>query len=291
MSGVYGSSSKTSSSLKMRLAYFEDITTLPIVLGMDGIVKSAIVRRGTLQEVRDLYQNGDIEVALLPTPDALRANNSVLVPASATSAVGASRMFMLFSKKLPTEIKRVLVDENDLGSEFLARMLLSKKLMMRPEFVRSKKPLDPAEYDLMQPDGFDAYLLVGRNCFFVRRDAFAFSMDLTMAWYELTKLPYVINCWVVRKGLVLGTMEREIGDVARRNEASRELVQKSAERSRVMESGVRAVYEKALISRFDPQVIASLRLYAKELMMSRILSVQPMAVYTPPATMKKAGTV
>lgn len=289
MSGVFTPNTK-SGVMKMRLGFYEDLSTAPIVAGIEGMVKSAIVRRGTLDEVRQLFAAGEFEAALLPAVDALRAPNHCIIPCSAVSALGASRMMILVSKQLPTEIKRVLVDQEDWGADALAKVLLSKKVGVRPEFVRSDKPLDPATYNLTQNDGYDAYILTGRNCFFIRREAFAFSMDLTQIWYEIAKLPYVMHCWVVQKGRNIGTLEKEISDVAKRNETSKELVSKAAERSKIAESGVKAVYERALLMRFDNQTIQSIRQFAKELTMARVVLTPQTAIYSPPIA-KRAGVV
>lgn len=289
MSGVFTPNTK-SGVLKLRLGFYEDLTTAPIVVGIEGMVKSAIVRRGTLDEVRQLFAANEFEAALLPTPDALRAPNHCIIPCSASSALGASRLMLLLSRKLPTEIHRVLVDTEDWGADSLGRVLLAKKLGVRAEFVRSERPLDPATYNFAEDTSFDAYLLTGRNCFMVRREAFAFTMDLTQTWYEITKLPYVMHCWVVQKGRNIGTLEKEIGDVSRRNESSKDLVVKVAEKVKIAESGVKAVYEKALIGRFDNMTIQSIRQFAKELTLARILMTPQTAVYTPPVV-KRAGAV
>ena len=116
-------------------------------------------------------------------------------------------------------ISRVLVDREDYGATNLARLLFSKKLMVRPEFYRSTVELDPATYNLFQNDGYDAYLITGKNAMRVRKDQFSFAWDLTLAWYEFTRLPYVIHCWVSKRGIKLLKLDKELGDLARRNEA------------------------------------------------------------------------
>lgn len=288
MSGMYGAVGKPG-SVKARLGFFEHITTLPVVTGIDGVVKSAVLRRDNYDTIVDLFRAGDLEGGLLPIDQVLAAANCVIIPGSACSTMGASRLFFLVSKKLPTEIRRVLVDRDEMGGTTLGKLVLAKKLMIRPEFIRSEQHLDPSRYDLAQDDGYDAYLLVGRHGFMVRKEAFAFSLDLTMAYYELCRQPYVINAWVVRKGLNLGPLDKEIGDAARRNDGNRDLVPRAAEKLGVAESAVRAVYEKALNTRFDPQVIASIRNYARLLTQERLLPVHTVMIYTPPAAARPTG--
>jgi predicted solute-binding protein len=256
---------------------------MPLVYGAEGIVKSGITRRmQNLEEVRTAFQAGDLEVALLPTIEILQMRDVVVIPGCSSATLGASRLITLFSKRLPGEISRVLVDSEDLGATPLAQLMLSKKIGIRPEFFHSTIPLNPASYDLSQDDGYDAYLLTGRHCFFVRRDQFAFTMDLTLAWYEYTRLPYVLHLWAAKKTARIGALEKELGDVARRNEGNNETAQKAAERLGVTESGVRAVYEKALVTVFDAVITQSFRKLGQELASNRIVQTGNIPLYTAP---------
>jgi predicted solute-binding protein len=281
------SSTTRNTPLKLRVGYADDFTTMPLIYGIDGVLKSAVARRfGTMAELRQAYAEGECEIALLPAADVLRLKDAMVIPCSSSSTLGASRLLTIFSKKIPTEIKRVLVDKEDLGGAPLAQLMMLKKLSIRPELVVSDVPLDPSRYDLTQKDGFDAYLLAGKHCFMVRRDLFAFTMDLTLAWYEYTRMPFVIHVWVTRKGLKLMNLEKELGDVARRNEGSAETATKAAERLGVSESGIRAVYEKALVTNFDPIITQAFRRYGQELVTNKILAAQPMSLYVAPVVRK-----
>lgn len=273
--------------LKARVGYFEDVTSLPVTMGLETMIKAGMPRRmQTVADCRQQFVRDELEVALLPSSDCLRMPNISIIPCSCSAAKGSSRLLMLFSKKIPTEMNRILVDQEDCGATPLAKLILAKKLSIRPQFVASQQPLDPAKYDLLGNDGYDGYLLTGKHCFFVRKDAFSFAIDLTGAWYEYTGLPYVIHVWAMKKGIKLGVLEREIGEAARRNEGSTDTIARSAERTSISSSSVRAVYEKALVTGFDPVIIQSLRKYGQELHMNRIAPTQPISIYTPPVIRK-----
>ena len=139
------SSTTRSTPLKLRVGYSDDFTTMPLVYGIDGILKGGVGRRyQSMQEVRQSFQNGECEVALLPVADVLRMKEPVVIPCSSCSTLGASRLLTVFSKKLPTEIRRVLVDQEDLGATPLAQLMMQKKLQIRPEFIPATFPLDRA---------------------------------------------------------------------------------------------------------------------------------------------------
>lgn len=287
MSNVVGGR-KPSSSLKIRMGYYEEMSTLPIVNGIDGVVRSAVLKRGDLEETREGFHAGELDAALLPMSDAITIPNVQIIPGSLVAAMGASRMMFLVAKTmLPTEIQRVLVDMNDIGSEITARLLLAKKLMIRPEFYKSDKPLNPETYDLTQNDGYDAYLLTGRNSFSIKKSAFTFTMDMTMTWYEMTKLPFVLHLWVIRPGYNIGRLDQELADCAKRNEGDSQLAVKSAERLGIAESGVRQAYQKALFTRFDAPSVQSIRQFARFLSQEKIAAVPPTRIYQPPAGAKR----
>ncbi len=267
---------------RLRIGYYEDFTTLPVVSGVENQVRSATLRRCSLDELRLMMSAGELDGALLPTPDALCLSGVSILPCSTVTAAGASRSFMIFSKRLPTEIQRVLVDKEDYGFASLAELLFPKKMMIRPSFTFSDFPLDPAEYDLMQSDGYDAYLLTGKNAIFVNKEAFAFSWDLTLAWHEYSRLPYVINCWVIRKGVNAGRVTRELAELARKNEGDIDVADKASTRFGITQTGARKIYRKAFFTGFDTPIITSLRQFGKELSQEKIRKTQSINVYTEP---------
>ncbi len=276
---------------RTRLGYFEDFTTVPVVQGIDTIVKSATVRRADNSAELVEGLNTDIfDVALIPSTYALAINGVDVIACSALASMGASRTFMVYSNKLPTEISRVLVDVEDYGTTNLARLLFSKKLMVRPEFYRSTVELDPASYDLTGSDGYDAYLITGKNAIRVRKEQFSFAWDLTLAWYEFTRLPYIVHCWVAKRGVKLQRLDKELADLARRNETQSDNSQKLAERFSVSTTSVRAIYERAFFTEFNNTILTSLRKLGQELAVNKIQSAHPLRVYTEAAQRRHAGT-
>lgn len=256
---------------------------MPIVSGLESTVKGATPRRGELGEITDAMNSGNLEVALLPAIEAMRTGAYQVIPSSCVAVVGASRLFNFFSNKLPTEISRVLVDKEDYGIIPAARLILQRKLMINPEFVSSPTPMAPGAFAFGDHNGVDAYLVTGKNNLFIRQDAFSLSLDLTHAWYEYCRLPFVIHCWAVRKGVKLLGVDRELTELAKRNEGSREIAEKSAEKWGVSQSGVSAVYSRAYTTGFDAQIVQSLRKLGQDLNQARITPVRPVSIYSPTA--------
>ena len=275
-----GESSSISKVLKMRLGFFEDYTSMPVVAGIEAVVRSVIPRRGTLNEIREAVTKGELELALRPSIEAMRQPDMQVVPSSCAAVMGPSRLFMIYSNKLPTEINRVLVDAQDYGVTPIARLMIQRKLMISPEFIANPVSMEPGAFDFGSRPDVDAFLVTGKNNLFIRPSAFSFSLDLTQAWYEFTQLPFVVHCWVVRKGLKLGSVEKELTDLAKRNEGSRDIADRSAEKWGVSQSGVAAVYSKAFQTAFDARIVQSLRRMGQDLNQARILPIKPVSIYS-----------
>lgn len=273
-------SSNKAKVLKFRLGYFEDYTSMPVVTGLEGSVRSVVPRRGGISETIEMLHAGELEIALVPAVEAMRTGNYQVIPASCCATLGASRIFMLFSNKLPTEIQTVLVDAQDYGITPTAKLLLNRKLMINPAFRRSSQPMAPGSFNFGEHGDVDAFLVTGRNNLFIRPDAFSFSLDLSQTWYEYCNLPLVMHCWVMRKGLSLPGTDKELLEVARRNERNGDVAEKSAEKWGVSASGVSAVYNKAYQTIYDPSMTQSLRKLGQDLNQARILPVRPISIHT-----------
>src|SRR5690606_18706401 len=110
---------------------------MPVVTGLEGSVKSAVLRRDGIGEVARMLDEGEVDLGLVPMLDCLKNPALGVLPAASCSVLGPSRLFMLYSNKLPTEIRRVLVDREDYGTTALAQLMMRRKLMISPEFIRS----------------------------------------------------------------------------------------------------------------------------------------------------------
>lgn len=264
--------------LKFRLGYFEDYTSMPIVTGLEGAVRSVVARRGGIEETTEMLHKGELEIALVPALEAIRMGGLQIIPASCCATLGPSRMFMLFSNRLPTEIQTVLVDKQDYGFTPVAKLLLKRKLMINPSFQMSPQPMAPGTFNFN--DQADAFLVTGKNNLFIRPDAFSFSLDLSQVWYEYCRLPLMIHCWAMKKGISLPGTDRELLDVARRNERSSEVAAKSAEKWGVSASGVSAIYNRAFQTVYEPPMTQSLRKLGQDLNQARILHIRPISIYS-----------
>lgn len=279
---------QSSSSIRARVGYFDDFIAYPLVWNIEGIIRSANMRRMALQEVRDGLEASELEAGLLPMTELVLNPKLAMIPTVAISVLGPSNFFVLVSKGFPGEIQRVLVDAEDYGALPFAQLMMVHKIRVRPEFYRSDVPLSPATFNF-NADPHDAYLLTGMNALFIRKQAFAFSMDLTQSWYDLTQLPFVLLTWAVKRNIIVGALDRDVADVAKRNVTSEvpSICKREADRLKVPAQAMEAYLTRTLRTTVGPQEITSIRRYIKELMAEHLVDGTPaLNVYQPAGTQR-----
>lgn len=257
--------------LKPRLGYFEHLTTMPATFNIEGLARAATCRRVTLQEVwTSLDAIGDLELGFLPAAEALKSNKLQIVPSACVSVLGQSNLFVIASRVFPGEIQSLVVDQDDFGIADLAVAMLAQKAMVRPRLERSEVPLDPRSFDFKN-DGHDAYLLCGYSSLLIRRDAFAWTLDVSQAWHDLTKLPLVVHVWAARKNMNLGKVDRELTEVAQRsNYEVPAMARREAEKQGIPPAGLEQFLSRILRTDMGPQEMTALRRYVKE-----VAAIQP----------------
>lgn len=269
MTANFGSTSQM--GVRARGGYFEDITSVMLTNNADSSCRSATIRRMNMAELKAGLRAETVEVAAVPAFELHMYPQYCVLPTSCISVMGPSNMFVLASKVFPGEISEVLVDIEDFGMSGLAQHLIFNQVRVRPEMTRSVVPLDPFKFDFRQ-DEHHAYLLCGRNALLLRRDAFAWSMDLSQSWYDLTKVPLVAHCWIAKKNLVLTSLTKELEEVARR--ASLEvnaIAAKEAEKLKIPPAGVEIFLSRIIRSHFGQPEVTSLRRQIKEMQMMQVM--------------------
>lgn len=274
---------------RIRLGYFDDFTTRTLVQSIDKSVRMATMRRGSVEEVREWAQLGEIDVALLPTWDFLKVGRMNLVTSAAISVFGPSNTYLLCSKVLPSEIQRVLVDHESFGGRSLSEFLLPAQTGSRPQYTRSPEPLKPG-YDFAS-DEHDAFLLVGENALLAPRAKFTWTYDLGGGWSKMTNAPFVMHVWCCHRGVDLRGVEKELLDSCRNSQTHiPEIVQREKERLGVG-SGMEMVFQKLYKTDCGPTEIAALRQYAQELAKAQLTRSPQFMVYRPPVGVGGAAGV
>ena len=154
--------------------------------------------------------SGEIDVGLIPIIEYFRANPShtsyAILPGISIASRECVRSIQLFSRVPIRKIRRIALDTNSRTSVALLKILIAEKYQISPLFTTCAPTINPKTALHDQSDApFDAILLIG-DAALRHLGSTEYSVDLGKAWYQLTGLPFVYACWVVRNEVALGNL-------------------------------------------------------------------------------------
>ena len=159
---------------------------------------------------------GRADVALCPVIDfQLSPEELCIVPVGAIGSDGPTLTVRVFSQTPMEEVQNVHVDGDSHTSVALLQIVFTKLFGRDPEICT----LESSDVN-GSDDAPDTVLLIGDKV--VRNEPdqsrYPHQLDLGEAWKELTGLPFVFACWMVRADLDLGDAPETL---ARRREINR----------------------------------------------------------------------
>ena len=163
---------------------------------------------------------GSADVALCPVIDfQLSPDELCIVPAGAIGSDGPTLTVRVFSRTAMEEVRLVHVDGDSHTSVALLQMVFAELFDRDPEICTLESS------DVNGSDtALDTVLLIGDKVVHDEPDPsrYLHQLDLGEAWKELTGLPFVFACWMVRAGHDLGDLPETL---ARRRELNRHRVE------------------------------------------------------------------
>ena len=147
--------------------------------------------------------NGELDIGLVPIIEYFRANakgaDYRILPNIAIGSHGSVLSIQLFSRVPIQDIQQIALDKSSRSSVALLKILLIEKYQLYPTFINCDPSIDPASAET------DAVLLIG-DAALKNLGTTKYSTDLGNEWHELTGLPFVYACWVVRRDVSLGNV-------------------------------------------------------------------------------------
>lgn len=196
----------------LRLGVVSFLNSRPLIAGLDtapGLHLTYAVPAALPQ----LLDAGEVDAALVPVVDVLRAAGRwQAVSDAAIACDGETMTVRVFSQLPPDRIDTLWADCDSHTSVILARVLW-RELYGRSLEVRR---LDTAREAL---DAHPAVLLIGDKVVDPRRGGFAFEVDLGGAWRQHTGLPFVFAVWAARPDR---TTPGRMAEIAQRLSAARD---------------------------------------------------------------------
>jgi chorismate dehydratase len=172
----------------LRIGCVQYLNSKPLILGYEGPV-SFDHPSGLAREL----VAGQLDVALVPTFEALRHPHYSLAEGVAIACDGPVYSVFLAHRGPISEIRRIALDPASLTSVHLLQVLLREYHGLRPELVELSS----------FPGETDAALLIGNQAIDFREGDQGRHqiLDLGEEWVRCTGLPFVFAPWLLRPGL------------------------------------------------------------------------------------------
>ena len=148
---------------------------------------------------------GRLDVALVPSIEAVRNSNYSIVSDACVACDGPVRSVKLYSRVPVQQIRTLAMDEGSRTSVVLTRILLKERFGLEPQFQRFPIGATPADTTA------DAVMLIGDRAMQPANDRFGFVWDLGQEWSCWTGLPFVFAMWIAREGVAISGVGAALG--------------------------------------------------------------------------------
>jgi chorismate dehydratase len=173
------------------------LNAVPLTRGLEDEITYT-----TPAKLAEMLQRDELDAALVSVVEALFHDRYDILDGIAIASLGEVQSVLLAHRKPLAEVREVFCDTASLTSVQLLRVLLAER-GLKPEF----KPL--ASYDSATLPDFA--LLIGDRALDLFRSPGAHELwDLGLAWFELTRLPFVYAVWALRRGQDNAALRRQL---------------------------------------------------------------------------------
>jgi chorismate dehydratase len=182
---------------KFRIGSVQYLNAAPLTRGIEGEVVLATPAR-----LAEMLRRDELDAALVSTAEVLMTDRYDILDSIAIASLGEVYSVLLAHRIPLAEIKEVFCHTASLSGLNLLKILLAER-GLKPEFKPLADPKKAAEHD--------AVLLIGDPAIDFQRAPHAHEIfDLGVAWYELTRLPFVFAVWALRRGIENQDLRRNL---------------------------------------------------------------------------------
>lgn len=189
---------------QVRVATISYINSSPFVYGITHAAKNLRVDMllHTPSKCVDSFKNNLCDIAIVPTAELPYIGDYKLASNYCISSTRDVRTVVLMSNTPIENVTKIYLDEDSRTSAQLIRILAREKWHITPEWIK----IDANNIDTDNSDNGVAYMLIGDKVFNYEGH-FAYSYDLSNAWYDITSLPFVFAVWVAKPDVDAKTIE------------------------------------------------------------------------------------
>lgn len=179
----------------LRIALVEYINTRPFLDGLEKHFSPGEVELLTMPPAACgiALKEDRCDVALIPVGSIPELSQLEILPNYCIGAEGEVASVFIFAQKPLDQCKRLILDTHSRSSNGLARVLLENHWKFNPDLVM------PTERDFSLIKGETAGVVIGDQAIRMR-EQFAHVYDLSLAWQEMTGLPFTFAVWAAKAG-------------------------------------------------------------------------------------------
>jgi cyclic dehypoxanthinyl futalosine synthase len=206
---------------RLRVAAVAYLNARPLYEGLDREPASARVRLdcASPSEVARSVAEDEVDVALMPVAAAASVGDLRLVRGCAIGSRGAVRSVVLVGDRPVDSLEELAVDLSSRTSVVLARLVLRARNAGREPRLLGSTPREA----IAGVRGVRGALVIGDPALEIE-GRFPFTLDLGLAWWEMTGLPFVFAAWCGRQGALSVDDERLLQDARLEGLARRDAI-------------------------------------------------------------------
>lgn len=180
---------------KIRISAVSYLNTIPFLYGLnntEGINEIADISLDVPSKCARKIIENEADIGLIPVGSLLSLKEYKIISPFCLSTDKEVFTVKLYSQVPLNEIKSILLDYQSMTSINLARILAKHYWKINPEFINAEQGY------IGQIKDKTAGVIIGDRVFDVDKD-FKYSYDLSLEWYNFTKLPFTFAVWVANK--------------------------------------------------------------------------------------------
>lgn len=184
---------------QFRIGSVSYLNAVPLTRGIEDKVILATPAR-----LAELLRRDELDAALISSAEVLLTDRYDILDGIAVASLGEVYSVLLAHRRPLAELKEVYCHSASLSGLNLLKVLLAEQ-GLKPEFKPLADPRHAAEHD--------AVLLIGDPAIDFQRAPHEHEiLDLGLAWFEMTKLPFVFAVWALRRGIENSALRRLLRD-------------------------------------------------------------------------------
>ena len=189
---------------RLRIGAVNYLNSKPLIEDLAELAPEAEIHCDYPSRLADDLAAGRLDVALIPSVEALADPDYEIVSDACVAARGPAMSVKLYFRVPPGEVQTLALDEGSRTSAALARIILAERHGVEPRV--SPLPLGSNVSETLT----DAVLLIGDRAMHAPDETFVCEWDLGDEWYRWSGLPFVFAMWVTREGVDLGGIEEAL---------------------------------------------------------------------------------